>query len=46
MIKMSKESAKEKIVLRRLEQVYCRLAPSPIHGCLRINAKIPSALNC
>jgi hypothetical protein len=25
-------SAKEKIILRRLEQVYCRLAPSPIHG--------------
>jgi len=23
---------KEKLILKRLEQVYCRLAPSPIHG--------------
>lgn len=23
---------KEKLILRRLEKVYCRLAPSPIHG--------------
>jgi SET domain-containing protein len=28
---MSKD-LKEKIILKRLEKVYCRLAPSPVHG--------------
>jgi len=28
----TKDSLKEKLILKRLEQVYCRLAPSPIHG--------------
>lgn len=28
----SKEELKQKLILKRLSQVYCRLAPSPIHG--------------
>lgn len=27
-----KEKLKENLILKRLEKVYCRLAPSPIHG--------------
>jgi SET domain-containing protein len=28
----AKNDLKEKLILKRLEKVYCRLAPSPIHG--------------
>ena len=42
----TKDNLKEKLIIKRLEKVYCRLAPSPIHGVGIFAIKnIPNGVN-